>query len=189
MLKRILPLGVLAIAFSGPAFAQSAGADPAALLNKANQMNYEEQENAKTAHSRAGDNQALMTYADTIKGDHAANEDAVSALSRQKSIKLESTKSVEDKFSNLKGGDFNAAYLKDQISDHHEALTAFKSAKAQFKSDPDMELYIEETIPVLEAHLKMAQNLKNRLTLNGSENPENNKSNTGGAGESSASAR
>lgn len=187
MLKRILPLGVLAMAIAGPAWAQGAGANPAALLNKANQMNYEEQETAKTAHSKAGDNQAMMTYADTIKGDHAANEDAVAALSRQKSIKLEGTKAVDDKLSNLKGGDFNAAYLNDQISGHHEALATFKNAKNEFKSDPDMELYIDQTIPVLEAHLKMAQNLKNRLATSGAENPENNKSNTGGAGESSAS--
>jgi hypothetical protein len=85
MIKKILPLGALAIAFAGSAWAQ----DAASLLNKANQMNYEEIETAKLAHEKAGDNQALLTYADTIKGDHEANEESVSALSRQKSVKLE----------------------------------------------------------------------------------------------------
>jgi len=43
------------------------------------------------ARDKAGENHALMTYAVTIKGDHEANEEAVSALSRRKSIKLEGT--------------------------------------------------------------------------------------------------
>ena len=87
MIKKILPIGALALAFTGSAWAM----DAASLLNKANQMNYEEIETAKLAHEKAGDNQALLTYADTIKGDHEANEESVSALSRQKSVKLEGT--------------------------------------------------------------------------------------------------
>ena len=66
MIKKIVPIGLLAVAFAGPAWARTSSAgDAATLLNKANQMNYEEQETAKIAHSKAGDNQALMTYADT----------------------------------------------------------------------------------------------------------------------------
>ena len=189
MIKKMIPLGALVIAFSGVGYASTAAPDAAALLNKANQMNYEEVETAKTAHSKAGDNQALMTYADTIRGDHEANEEAVTALSRQKSIKLEGTDTTNTKSSpiaDLKGGAFNDAYLKDQVSGHQDALSAFKSAKGTFKGDPDMELYVEQTIPVLEAHLKMAQNLKTHLSEMPAENPANNKSNTGGMGDSSA---
>src|SRR6202030_2726826 len=161
MIKKILPAGLLAVAFAVPAWANTAD-DAATLLNKANQMNYEEQETAKIAHSKAGDNQALITYADTIRGDHEANEEAVSALSRQKSIKLEGTN--PDKVENgpmkdLTGGAFNDAYLDDQIKGHKEALSMFESAKGSYASDPDMKLYIEQTLPVLQAHLKMAQNL------------------------------
>src|SRR5216683_7425795 len=118
-------------------------------------MNYEEQETAKIAHSKAGDNQALMTYADTIRGDHEANEEAVTALSRQKSIKLEGTdvnKTKTNPIADMKGGEFNEAYLKEQVTGHQDAISAFKSARGTFRGDPDMELYVEQTIPVLEAH-------------------------------------
>jgi putative membrane protein len=181
MIKKMLSIGALAIAFAGSAFAQ----DAATLLNKANQMNYEETETAKMARDKAGDNQALMTYAATIKGDHEANEEAVSALSRQKSIKLEGTdtdKVEKSPLKDLKGGAFNEAYLGDQIKGHKEALGMFKSAQGQFKGDPDMELYVQQTIPVLQAHLKMAENLKNHLSAASTENPANNKSTTGGMG-------
>jgi putative membrane protein len=183
MFKKALSIGALALAVAAPAWAQ----DAATLLNKANQMNYEETETAKWAHDKAGDNQALMTYADTIKGDHEANEEAVSALSRQKSIKLEgpNTDKVDHSpMKDLKGGAFNEAYLSDQVQGHKEALSMFRRAQGQFKGDPDMELYVQQTIPVLQAHLKMAENLKAHVSVAGTENPANNKSTTGGMGAS-----
>jgi putative membrane protein len=183
MIRKILPIGALAIAFAGSAWAQ----DLASLLNKANQMNYEEIETAKLAHEKAGDNQALLTYADTIKRDHEANEQSVTALSRQKSVKLEGTDSTKvDKspLRDLKGGAFNEAYLADQVQGHQEALREFEKARAQFKSDPDMELYVQQTVPVLQAHLKMAENLKKHIGQGSTENPANNKSTTGGMGSS-----
>jgi len=190
MIKKIAPIAALALAFAGVAYGRTSPGDAAALLNKANQINYEEIETAKTAHSKAGDNQALMTYADTIKGDHEANEEAVTALSRQKSIKLEGTDTTKTKsnpMADLSGGAFNEAYLNEQVNGHKTALDAFKSARGTFKGDPDMELYVEQTIPVLEAHLKMAKNLKSHLSTGSAEDPSTNKSNTGGMGESSAS--
>jgi putative membrane protein len=188
MIKKIVPIGLLAVAFAGPAWARTSSAgDAATLLNKANQMNYEEQETAKIAHSKAGDNQALMTYADTIRGDHEANEEAVSALSRQKSIKLEGTnpdKVEKNSLKDLSGGAFNDAYLDEQIKGHKDALGMFEAAKGSYRSDPDMELYIEQTLPVLQAHLKMAQNLRRHVSPMSAEDPSNNKSTTSGMGKS-----
>ena len=188
MIKKILSIGLLAVAFAGSAWARpSSPDDAAALLNKANQMNYEEQETAKIAHNKAGDNQALMTYADTIRGDHEANEEAVSALSRQKSIKLEGTnpdKLEKNSLKDLSGGVFNDAYLDDQIKGHKEALSIFESAEGSYASDPDMKLYIEQTLPVLQAHLKMAQNLRRHVSPMSAEDPSNNKSTTKGMGKS-----
>jgi len=180
MFKKFVPIGLLAIAVAGPALALTSSADDAAtLLNKANQMNYEEQETAKMAKSKAGDNQALITYADTIRGDHEANEEAVSVLSRLKSIKLEGTnpdKVEKNSLKDLSGGAFNDAYLDDQIKGHKDALSMFESAKGNYRSDPDMELYIEQTLPVLQAHLKMAQNLRRHVSPMSAEDPSNNKS-------------
>ena len=43
--------------------------------------------------------------------------------------------------------------------------------------DPNVKVYIDQTIPVLESHLKMAENLRHDDKVMGSaENPENNKS-------------
>lgn len=176
MIKKIVPfgIGILLFAFAGVASAQDLGV----LLNKANQMNYEEVATAKIAKDKAGDNQPMMTYAETIRGDHEANEDAVSALARQRSVKLEGTdasKGEKSKLKDLNGGDFNAAYLDDQIAGHKEAISTFKTAQRDFKGDPNVELYIQQTLPVLQAHLALAQNLKYHLSTDSDQNPANNK--------------
>jgi predicted outer membrane protein len=169
MFRRIVPIAALTLAFAAPAMAHDMSMNsPEALLNQANQMNYEEQQTAKIALSKAGDNQALMTYADTLKYDHQANEDAVSALARQKSIKLEGTESkseITSKFNNMKGGEFDSAFLTDEIKDHEKMIGVFKS------------------------HLKVAENLRKDMAAGSHENPANNKSTTKDMGESSASNR
>jgi putative membrane protein len=166
---------VFVVAFGANVFA----ADVGQLLNQANAMNYEEIQAAKTAKDKAGDNQSLATYAETLKGDHEANEQALNALSTQKNVKLDTTPSeVEKKIKSLDkldGGAFNAAFLNEQVTDHEKALSSFKSARSEFKEDPDVELYIDQTIPILTAHLQMAKNLQSEMGTNGNENPANNK--------------
>ncbi len=176
MIKRIVPLGIgmLLFIFAGAASAQDLGT----LLNNANQMNYEEVATAKIAKDKAGDNQAMLTYAETIRGDHEANEEAVSALSRQRNVKLEGTdasKGEKSKLKDLNGGDFNAAYLDDQIAGHKAALSTFKAAERGFKGDPNVEIYIQQTLPILQAHLSMAQNLKYHLSTDSDQKSSNNK--------------
>jgi putative membrane protein len=163
----------------GNAGAQEASPAVSKLLNKANTINYEEIQMAKMASDKAGDNQALLTLAKTMQADHQANEDAVTALSKAKNVKIEGTPaSVDQKnqqMDNLKGGQFNEAFLNDAVSGHTQALHFFESEKSKFGSDPDVKLYVEETIPVIRAHLEMARSLRSELG-HSSENPENNKS-------------
>lgn len=158
--------------------AVAAGADQ--FLNQVDQMNREEQGMAKVARRKAGDNQALVTLADTISGDHKANEEAVKALASQKNIKLEGhtpqdAKDNMSRLNSLEGAQFNSAFLDDQIRDHREKIEQVRQAQSQFKGDRDMETYIGQTLPVLEAHLKMAENLKQQAMVGSNENPANNR--------------
>jgi putative membrane protein len=169
----------LLLALAAPTLGHAQSASPAALFNQANQMNNEEQDMAKELKSKAGDNQALITMADTIQEDHKANQSALEALASQKKITLKSyekNKAAEDNLDNLKGAQFNQAFLKMDIRDHEKALASFRRARSEFSGDPDVLIYIDETIPVLEAHLKMAQNLHRDDKMLGSrENATNNK--------------
>lgn len=168
------------IAFLGLGVTQAgAASNPSVLLNKANVINYEEVEMAKTAKDKAGDNQGLITFADTLEGDHKANEDALTALARHKGIKIDDTPADADAkvkaLDNLSGGAFNQAFIKAEIADHEKAISLFEHARAAATGDPDMELYIGETIPVMKAHLEMAKDLEEHMGSSSPENPANNK--------------
>jgi predicted outer membrane protein len=88
----------------------------------------------------------------------------------------EKNKAAQDQLDNLKGAQFNQSFLKMDIRDHEKALASFRRARSEFSGDPDVLVYIDETIPVLEAHLKMAQNLhRDDKMLGSKENAATNK--------------
>jgi putative membrane protein len=179
-MKRIVSVGcavVLILTVLPLASAQSTKLP--ALFDQANQMNNEEQDMAKELRSKAGDNQTLVTMADTIRDDHKANQSALEALAKQKNITLKSyqkNEEEENKLDGLNGAQFNHEFLTAAVRDHEKALEFFRRAKSSFAGDRDVQVYIDQTIPVLEAHLKMAQNLRRDDTTFGSaQNATNNK--------------
>src|SRR5580698_11230627 len=169
----------LLFGLTAPSLALAQSANVAPFLNMANQMNNQEEDNAKELRSKAGDNQALVTMADTLSQDHKANQLALEALAKQKNISLDAYKPnlvQEERMDNLKGARFDHAFLKMDVRDHKQALSEFKEARANLSGDPDVKVYIDQTIPVLETHLKMAESLRHDDKVLGSaENPANNK--------------
>jgi putative membrane protein len=166
----------MGFAIPSAALAQSQGVT--SLLNAANQMNNQEQDAAKELKSKAGDNQALVTLSDTLSADHKANQAAVEVLAKQKNVTLNSyqpDKAEQDRLDSLKGAQFNQEFLTAEARDHEKALAMFRTAKLD-ESDKDVKVYIDQTVPVLEAHLKMVEKLHHdNKVLGSNENPENNK--------------
>ena len=76
----------LLLAVGAPVEASAQSAKLASLFNQANQMNNEEQDMAKELKSKAGDNQALATMADTMRDDHKDNQVALEALASDKHV-------------------------------------------------------------------------------------------------------
>src|ERR1700732_1957608 len=112
--RRIACLTILLVGIVVPPMANAQSGDVASLLNAANQMNNQEEDNAKELRSKAGDNQALVTMADTLTQDHKANQAALETLAKQKNITLDSYKpnrAEEDRLDSLKGAEFNEAFL------------------------------------------------------------------------------
>src|SRR5271168_4511853 len=143
---------------------QAQAADDSVLFNKANAINYEQIRMAQTAKEKAGDNQGLTSFAETLEADHKANEDALTALSREKGVKMDGTPAANDAevkaMDNLSGGAFNVAFLRGEIADNGRAIRLFEQARAEFAGDRDVELYIGQTLPVMQAHLEMAKGLE-----------------------------
>src|SRR6202041_1213211 len=116
------------------------------------QMKNQERANAKKFGSKAGEKQAPVTMAGPLSQDHKANQLALEALAKQKNISLDAYKPnlvQEERMDNLKGARFDHAFLKMDVRDHKQALSEFKEARANLSGDPDVKVYIDQTIPVL----------------------------------------
>jgi predicted outer membrane protein len=176
--KRTTALIALLTALSTPQLAAATSGNATTLLNGANQMNQEEQDAATMLRSKAGDNQAMVTMAETMSGDHKANQEAVKALADSRKIALKAYKKndvANDEMSKLNGAEFNSAFFAMTVRDHNGAIEAFKTARSTFKGDPDVQLYIDETLPVLKAHLEMVKGMQHASALGSSQNPANNR--------------
>jgi hypothetical protein len=57
---------------------------------------------------------------------------------------------MKNKLDNLNGAAFDRAFLKHEAMDRRKALRTFEEAVNQNR---DTKLYVDETIPVLKAHL------------------------------------
>ena len=96
-----------------------------------------------TDHTKA--NQDLMTAA------KAAN------IAVPGGLPDEQTKEY-DRFKNLKGAEFDKAYIKHMVEDHEKAVKLFENASKNLK-DPGLKAFATKTLPTIKEHLEMAKKL------------------------------
>ena len=65
------------------------------------------------------------------------------------------------------GADFDKTYASDMVKDHKKDLKEFQDA-AKDITDPDLKAFAQKTTPILEDHLRMAQDMEN--TVKGEKN-------------------
>lgn len=58
----------------------------------------------------------------------------------------------------MNGAELESAYLEQQVLAHQEAVSLFETASGMVQSQ-ELQTFIDETLPVLEEHLQMAQEL------------------------------
>jgi putative membrane protein len=64
----------------------------------------------------------------------------------------------------LTGGQFDQTYLSDMAGDHIQAVSEFETA-SQDLTDPALKAFATKTLPTLQRHSKMAQELNDRYNL------------------------
>ncbi len=63
---------------------------------------------------------------------------------------------VFNQLKDLKGADFDAAYIKDMVKDHEEDVAEFTKASKESK-DEDVKAFASKTLPVIQDHLNLAK--------------------------------
>ena len=64
---------------------------------------------------------------------------------------------------NMSGAQFTKSYVNDEVRDQKQALQLYKQAATKFKDDTHVEMYINESIPMVESHVKTAELLQRHM--------------------------
>lgn len=102
-------------------------------------------------------------FAARMVSDHQKAGDALKSIAGAKGVAppeqlSKKDQSDLDKLSKLHGGDFDQAYVASQLSAHKDAIALFASESKRGK-DADLKQFASATLPTLQDHLQMVQQL------------------------------
>ena len=108
-----------------------------------------------------GTNDAVKQFGDKMVTDHSKANDELKSLAQQKGWTLPTElkaadKAKKDRLSKMNGAQFDKAYMRDMVQDHHKDVKEFEKCASSCK-DPDLKAWASKTVPTLQDHLKMAQ--------------------------------
>lgn len=136
------------------------------FLERAAQDNVAEMELAEMAQERAA-SEDVKYYAKLLQSSHEVANERLRNIAEQQNVELpdepnEQQKQTAEKLSNLEGEQFDRQYLQAMIEDHKKAIELFKQ-QAQSGQSPEVQQYAKQTLPALQAHLEMAQQIEQQV--------------------------
>lgn len=109
----------------------------------------------------------VKQFGQRMVDDHSKANDELKAVASQKGITLPTElapadKATLDRLSKLSGEAFDRAYMSDMVKDHKKDVAEFKK-EASAGKDADVKAFAGKTLPTLEEHLKMAQDVHGKV--------------------------
>ncbi len=131
-----------------------------AFLKKAAQDDLAEIQLGQLAQQKAS-SQQVKDLAKKLSDDHQKDLNDVKSIAQQKNINLPDQPSAKDqklmsKLQNMNGQEFDRAFLKHQVRDHHKDIALYQR-EAQNAKDQDVKTYAQKDVAILQQHLQMSQ--------------------------------
>jgi putative membrane protein len=106
---------------------------------------------------------AVRQFGMRMAQDHSKANDQLNRILTEQGI-TEPTKTTRSTggTESANGPDFDRAYMRDMIQDHKNDIAAFKKEAAEGR-DPEIRNWAAQTLPVLEDHLRMAEQTQSNL--------------------------
>jgi putative membrane protein len=126
----------------------------------------EEVELGKMAAQKASDAD-VKSFGQKMVDDHSKANDQLQQLATQKGVTLPTgpstmQKSDMAKLDKLSGSAFDKAYVSMMVKDHKKDVAEFKKASTSAK-DSDLKSWAGTTLPTLQDHLKMVQDISSKM--------------------------
>jgi putative membrane protein len=166
-----IPALVCAVGAGATAATKKSDADttsPAAhgFLQKAAVGGMAEVELGKLAQQNAS-NAAVKEFATQMVTDHGKANQELESLAQKDNVTLPTQldakhTALRDRLAKLSGAAFDRAYMTEMVKDHEKDVAEFR-AESKSAANPDVKAFATRTLPVLEGHLKMAQDVQKKL--------------------------
>ncbi len=136
------------------------------FMTEAAQANMAEIEIGRLAEERAS-SPDVKNFAREVVQDHQKANDQLQQLASSCGVSLPSSVSSEDaalksRLAALSGSDFDKQFVESMLKGHKEVIAKFDE-EAAHGSDPSVKSYAEGTLPVLQNHMRMAEDLAGKL--------------------------
>jgi putative membrane protein len=153
-------------AVSGAAYGQNpAGAQQLSAEDFVSQATLAGKTEVLAAHVAIKNSQSadVHTFAKRMIKDHTKANVKLASIASGKGLAVPAHvdakhRAVVDSLRSQTGAAFDAAYAKQMVSDHEEAVALFNTEAAS-TTDPDLSAFAQKTLPTLEHHKKMADKL------------------------------
>ena len=153
-----------AIGAPGSVWADTVAHSDAAFMKDAAQAGNFEVQGSQLALTKASSAQ-VKTFAQQMIDDHTKAGQELATLAASKGVKLSNEPSIAEKaklklLGTHEGAKFDAKYAESVgVSAHEDAVKLFTKAASEAK-DADVKAFAAKTLPTLQHHLQMAQDLK-----------------------------
>jgi len=145
-------------------FAQLASASDLAEINLGN------------IAKKQADSADVKQFAERMVADHTKSSKMLIQIANKKGLTVASQMDAQHqalaaKLVAMKGSEFDRAYMKHMVMDHKKAVALFQSATSSVK-DGDLRAFATKTLPIIQEHFKMAQQISGKLTTGGKQGAE-----------------
>jgi putative membrane protein len=158
--------GVLIFAGACAAADQKSSADKR-FVTEAAQGGMAEVQLGKLATEKAS-SADVKQFGQRMVDDHTKANDQLKSIASQQNITLPNDMGAKnqaeyDRLSKLSGDAFDKAYMKHMLTDHRKDVAEFKKEASSGKDDA-VKNFASSTVPMLEEHLKMAEDINGKLS-------------------------
>ncbi len=120
-----------------------------------------EVELGRMAQDHAGNDQ-VKQFGQRMVDDHTKNNDQLIAIAQQHGLnpptRLSSADRREmDRLAKMQGQAFDNAYMAMMVDDHKKDIKAYR--KEAHQGGPDLKAYAQDSLPVLQQHLQLAEDI------------------------------
>lgn len=114
-------------------------------------------------------NPKVKDFGDMMVMDHTKANDKMKQIAAAKKITLPDSVASEEKkliadLSEKKGAAFDTAYVNAMVDDHKADIKAFEEARKKV-TYPELQAFIDKTLPVLHKHLDAIQKIHDQMKL------------------------